>query len=114
MSWDDDLTMKSVPEERRGMQLAVYASYLATGNTLNFQSIKSSSIEQYLLAVAGFLAKFLGTDPRKPDPTSDHMDPHITGVLKQIKKINVLIKCLYFLQHDVFYANLFQSSAVII
>jgi hypothetical protein len=58
MKWRDDLTLASLPRERGVLQLAIYAEHLASSNTLQFRSVKTATIKQYLRAAAALLGKF--------------------------------------------------------
>jgi hypothetical protein len=43
-----DWTLEHQPQERANVQLALYATHLATGSTLHYRSIKAATINSYL------------------------------------------------------------------
>ena len=81
MKWTDNwiLTGDEPGLALRGqLQLAMYAVHLSTGHSIYCKRIKASTIEQYVLAAATFLAFFTGADFRKDRPTDSYMG-HILG-----------------------------------
>ena len=74
--------------EALNLVLSCYALYLATGNTIYSQSIKSSTIGEYLRAAADLVSKvdpIPGRDARKTE-TGD-MFEGISKILKEVKRI---------------------------
>ena len=68
---DDDATILNAPDtESLNLTLAAYALFLATGNTIYSQSIKSATIAEYLKAAADLISKLdpvENRDARKTD-----------------------------------------------
>ena len=54
MNIGDDWTYQHQTQERVNFQLAMYATFLATGSTLHCRSIKASTIGNYLHDIASF------------------------------------------------------------
>jgi hypothetical protein len=93
MNWDDDLLLEGNSPDiaiRGQFQLAMYALHLSSGNTIQCKSIKASTVEQYLLAAASFIALFTGVDYRKDSPTDTHMGHILNPVLRDLKKYELV------------------------
>ena len=73
-------------QERANMQLAMYATHLATGSTLHCRSIEASTIATYLNEVATFLGRFRPIDPRFVSATDTKLAPAIAKVLEEQKR----------------------------
>jgi hypothetical protein len=93
MNWQDNLLLEGDDPglaERGQYQMAMYAMHLSAGHTIQCKSIKGATIEQYLLAVASFIAQFSGTDFRKDRPTDVHMGRILAPVLRDIKSFDTI------------------------
>ena len=93
MRWDDNLTLEGTEDElavRGQLQLSMYAVHLAGGNSIHCKSIKSSTIEQYLLAASTLLSSFTGLDYRKDNPTDRQFGAVLTSVLKDIRRFEAM------------------------
>ena len=82
----DDYLLVNVPHARRNWQLALYASFLASGHTLYSKQIKAATIESYLRDVARFLGRFCDVDPRFPSALDSRLAPPIRAVLDELKR----------------------------
>ena len=85
MNLHDDFLLEHVSPKRAARQLAMYAVYLATGNTLFHKTVKSSTVATYLRNVARLIKSVSGLDPRYDCPTDLKMSPGILKVLNQMK-----------------------------
>lgn len=65
MNHDDDILLEHVSLDRCNYQMALYAMHLATGSNLRHNTIKASTINDYLTYVAKFLGRFLDQENRK-------------------------------------------------
>ena len=93
MKWDDDLTLEGGTPEvalRGQFQFAMYALHLSSGHSIYCRSIKSATIEQYVLAAASFIQLFSGVDFRKDLPTDKHMGHILAPVLRDLKKYDLV------------------------
>ena len=95
MKWDDNLLLEgNAPgiATRGQFQLAMYALHLSAGHSIQCKSLKSATIEQYVLAGATFVALFTGRDFRKDNQSDTHMG-HILGpVLRDLKRYDLVLK----------------------
>ena len=82
----DDWLLENQPQDRANVQLAMYATHLATGSTLHFRSIKASTIAAYLHDVATFLGRFRSIDPRFISSTDTKLAPVISKVLEEQRR----------------------------
>ena len=88
MKWTDNwlLTGDDPDLALRGqLQLAMYAVHLATGNSIYCKRIKATTVEQYVLAAATFLAFFTGADFRKDRPADTNMGHLLAPVYKDLR-----------------------------
>ena len=86
MRLTDDWTLIHQTQERANLQLAMYATHLATGSTLHFQTIKASTISTYLHDVATFLGRFRPIDPRFVSATDTKLAPCISKILEEQRR----------------------------
>ena len=82
----DDWTLASLSQERANVQLALYATHLATGSTLHCRSIKAATINCYLTDVAKFLGRFREVDPRFTSSADSKLAPIIGKVLQEQRR----------------------------
>jgi hypothetical protein len=82
----DDWTLEHQSQERANLQLAMYATHLATGSTLMLRSVKASTINSYLHDIATFLGQFRAIDPRFVSATDNKLAPVIGKVLVEQKR----------------------------
>ena len=85
MNLTDDMLLEKVSPRRATRQLAMYAVYLATGNTLFHKTVKSSTVATYLRNVATLIVPVRGLDPRYECPTDTKMSPCILKILNKMK-----------------------------
>lgn len=86
MNWSDDFFMERIPLRRRNLQMAIYARFLADGNSIHCQSMKLATIQKYVQTTAQFLSLF---DPRGQDPrcTEDgKLCPELTSIYKELNR----------------------------
>lgn len=86
MKLTDDWLLETQSQERANLQLAMYATHLATGSNLHFQSIKSGTLATYLHNVATFLGRFRAIDPRFVSAADTRLAPVIKKVLDEQKR----------------------------
>ena len=90
MKWDNLLLEGGTPEVHlRGQyQLAMYAVHLGTGQSIYCRQIKATTVENYLYAVATFLAGFESFDFRKDEDgqTRSSMGSILRSVLEDLRK----------------------------
>ena len=86
MKLTDDWLLEDQSQERANLQLALYATHLATGSTLHFNSIKSGTINTYLLNVATFLGCYRTIDPRYVSAADTRLAPVIGRVISEQKR----------------------------
>ena len=89
MSWDDNYVFVGDADDmalRAQFQFAMYAVHLSNGHTIYCKSIKAATIEQYLLAVATFIALFTGVDYRKDNPSDTRMGHLLSPIFRDLKK----------------------------
>jgi hypothetical protein len=88
MKWTDDITGATIDRRRMNLQMAFYARLLGTGDTLICRTIKVATIQQYLRAVARFLASFdpKERDYRRVDNNDKHFAPPLAAVLAELKR----------------------------
>ena len=72
----DNWTLKDQSQERANVQLALYATHLATGSTLHGRTIKSATINGYITHVAKFLSRFRDVNPRFASPADKNCSDH--------------------------------------
>ena len=72
------------------MQLALYATHLATGSTLHCRSIKAATINSYLADVAKFLGRFREVDPRFTSSAETKLAPIIGKVIQEQRRWEVV------------------------
>ena len=82
----DDWTLKNQSQERANVQLALYATHLATGSTLHCRTIKSATINGYITDVAKFLSRFRDVDPRFASPADTKIAPIISKVIQEQRR----------------------------
>ena len=85
---EDVAAFKAADTESLNITLAAYAIYLATGNTIYSQSIKASTISEYLRAAADLIQKLdpvENRDARKTDKGVTYEG--ITKVLQEVKRV---------------------------
>jgi len=82
----DDWTLATQPQDRANLQLALYATHLATGSSIHCRSIKSSTINSYLADIAKFLGRFREIDPRFTSSADTKLAPVIAKVLAEQKR----------------------------
>ena len=93
MNWREDFLLEAEGEatrQRGQYQLVAYAIHLSLGNTIYCRSIKGSTIEQYIMAVALFLMYFSGQDYRKDRPGDTKHGSILGPVLKELKRFDEL------------------------
>ena len=76
-----DHTFTGIPVSDRNYILALYALYLAQGNTIQYLAIRSSTIDRYLLAAAK-----LSTAAHQMDPRLDIHGKKSAQILKVINE----------------------------
>ena len=86
MNIQDDWTCQHQTQERVDFQLAMYATFLATGSTLHCRSIKASTIGNYFHDIASFLGRFRAIDPRFVSATDTKLAPVIAKVLDEQRR----------------------------
>lgn len=89
MKWTDNYTLEGAGDDmalRGQYQFAMYAIHLSCGNTIFCKRIKAATIEQYLLAVASFIALFTGRDYRKDQPNDRQFGHVLAPILKDLKR----------------------------
>lgn len=86
MKLTDDLLLVNVPQERKNVQFALYAAHLALGNGLLHNTLRSSTIAQYLLDVAKFLMRYSESDPRRVCNADKTLCPQVEAVLKEVRR----------------------------
>ena len=91
MRWherDDDYFMLELDPIRAEQQLAMWAVHLSMGNSIYHRTIRLSTIEDYLRAVARKTATHHRhkRDPRKLNPTDGGFGPNVKSVLKELKR----------------------------
>lgn len=86
MKLTDDWTLVSVSPRRRVLQLAIYAAFLAQGNTIMGLLLKSGTISEYIRQIARFLAVFTNTDPRKHNQADAKLASEIQNVIKEVER----------------------------
>ena len=86
----DDWTLEHQSQERANVQLALYATHLATGSTLYCRSIKSATINSYLTDVAKFIGRFREVDPRFTSSADTKLAPIIGKVLQEQRRWEVV------------------------
>ena len=79
----DDWTLENQPQERANLQLAMYATHLATGSTILCRTVKASTIRAYLATVAKFLGRFRAIDPRFVTSGDKKLAPAISMVIAE-------------------------------
>jgi hypothetical protein len=85
MRWSDNLLLEG--DYANINWLCMQCISASAGHSIYCKSIsKVATIEQYLLAVASFLAQFSGTDFGKDHPMDSHMGHTLASVLKDLKK----------------------------
>ena len=93
MNWREDFLLEAEGEATRlrgQHQLAAYAIHLSLGHTIYCRSIKGSTIEQHVMAVALFLMYFSGHDYRKDRPGDTKHGSILGPVLKELKRFDEL------------------------
>ena len=83
---DDDITLSNVPQERRVHQLALYASHLASGDTLACRAIKADTIASYLRQISKFLYRYCRRDCRKINEADKTLAPPIQHILDELRR----------------------------
>jgi hypothetical protein len=70
------------------MQFALYAHYLASGNTLHCQSVKLSTIKKYMLNIAVFFKRFgkQERDFRMQDDKNTTLIPELTKLYAELQR----------------------------
>ena len=86
----EDWTLEHQSQERANVQLALYATHLATGSTLYCRTIKSATINCYLTDVAKFLGRFRDVDPRFTSSADTKLAPVIGKVLQEQRRWEVV------------------------
>ena len=89
MKWADNYTLEGEEDEvalRAQYQFAMCAIHLSCGNTIFCKRIKAATIEQYLLAVASFIALFTGRDYRRDQPNDKQFGHVLAPILKDLKR----------------------------
>ena len=86
MKLTDDWTLEHQPQERANVQLALYATHLATGSSLHFRTIKAATICSYLTDIAKFLGRFRDVDPRFTSSADTKLAPVIAKVIAEQKR----------------------------
>jgi hypothetical protein len=82
----DDWTLANQSQDRANLQLALYATHLATGSSIYCRSIKSSTINSYLADISKFLGRFREIDPRFISSADTKLAPVIAKVLAEQKR----------------------------
>ena len=82
----DNWLLENQPQERANFQLAMYATHLATGSTLKYQTIQSGTIKGYIHNVAKFLGRFRAINPRFVSATDTKLAPVISKVIAEQKR----------------------------
>jgi len=88
---DQDFLLESRTHEGRNLVFAIYAVYLAEGETLVHRTIKVSTIVCYLLAAAS-LCRLSPSNPHDPrhSPATDKNAPILKKVLDECKRTEVI------------------------
>ena len=87
MKLTDDWFLEGVSQERRVLQFALYAMYLANGNSIYGRPLKSGTIEAYLRAAATMIMIHCGRDPRFNSVTDTSYSPRINAVLEELRRV---------------------------
>ena len=87
MKWHDNLGLEGLLDTRRGqLQMAMYANYLANGNSLYCKTLRANTIKQYVKAAASLIALFSGVDCRKDNPVSTSMGHILKPVVDELDR----------------------------
>ena len=82
----DDWLLEDQSQERANLQLAMYATHLATGSTLHLRSIKASTISMYVFHIASLLGRVRSIDPRFVSASDTKLAPVIAKILAEQKR----------------------------
>ena len=82
---NDDPFMERWEQKRRIWTMALYASHLCTGNTIQGKAIRTDTVKDYLRDVATFIYCQIDVDPRY-EAGKNHLAPPIQKVISEYQR----------------------------